>query len=161
MNIALLQASAACPSMIVILTTVTGDSFSQAVYRYHQSAASLFDKQVMKFNEHLRKADNNTTAPEFDDTLSFSEYMQQRLHIPQFLQYSICCTDLTIRFTVSRYGTIINIRTSGATKQMRTDAERIVAASAQMWKPAMQNGMAVDYDMTQKVIFRLELQAAA
>ena len=153
--------SAARCSMMVILTTVTGDSFSQAVYRYHQSAASLFDKQVMKFNEQLRKADNHKTAPEFDAAISFSEYMQQRLNIQQFLQYSICCTDLTVRFTVSRFGTITNIRTSGATKQMRDDAERIVAASALMWKPAMQNDTAVDYDMTQKIIFRMELQAVA
>jgi hypothetical protein len=156
-----LQAPAASPSLMVILTTVTGDSFSQAVYRYQQSSVSLFDKQVMKFNEHLRKTDSNKTAPEFDSTLSFSEYMQQRLNIPQLLQYSICCTDLTVRFTISGCGTIINIRTGGATKQMRDEAERIVAASAHLWKPAMQNNIPVDYDMTQKIIFRIELQAAA
>jgi hypothetical protein len=156
-----LQRPAASPSLMVILTTVTGDSFSQAVYRYQQSTASLFDKQVIKFNEQLRKKDSNKTAPEFNSTFSFSEYMQQRLNIPQLLQYSISCTDLTVRFTVSMYGTITNIVTAGATKQMRDEAERIVAASAHLWKPAMQNNTAVDYDMTQKIIFRIELQAAA
>ncbi len=156
-----LQATPATPSLMVILTTVTGDSFSQAVYRYQHSIARLFDKQVMKFNEHLRKTDTNKTAPEFNSSLSFSEYMQQRLNIPQHLQYSISCTDLTVRFTVSRYGTITNIRSAGATKQMRDEAELIVAASAQLWKPALQNNIAVDYDMTQKIIFRIELQAAA
>jgi Gram-negative bacterial TonB protein C-terminal len=148
--------------LMVILTTITSDSFVQAAFNYSNSKTVLFNKQVIQFDEALRKLHQNMTAPAFiNGNCSFPEYLQQRIQFSYLQQFHISLADLTVRFTISRFGLITNVRASGATGQIREEAEQVILQSAHLWKPAMQNGTPVDYDVTQKINFRIEACAAA
>jgi hypothetical protein len=143
------------PSLMVTLTTITGDSFIQAMYSYSASVIRLFNKQVVEFEPLAISTIQNKKAPVFNHpNCTFPEYIQQRLHVSQALGHQITWPDLTVRFTVTRSGKINNIKSTGATKEMREEAERIIKNSENIWIPAMQNEATVDYVITQKVFFR-------
>jgi Gram-negative bacterial TonB protein C-terminal len=162
MNTLSLNSYNQAPSLMVTLTTITDDSLIQAMYSYSASVIRLFNKQVLEFERPVLSINQNKKAPVFHHpNCTFPEYMQQRLNVSVAQGQQITWPDLTVRFTVTRSGKINNIKSSGATKEMREEAERIIRNSESMWVPAMQNESTVDYDVTQKVFFRFEMNTAA
>lgn len=151
------------PSLMVTLTTITGESLIQAMYSYSASVVQLFNKQVLDFGMPATNTHRNKKiAPVFiHPSFTFPEYMQHRMHFSFVKDHSISCPNLTVNFTVTKFGKITNIKSSGGTKEMREEAEQIIQGSANMWLPAMQNETAIDYDITQKVFFRFEVNIAA
>jgi hypothetical protein len=151
------------PSLMITLTTITGESLIQAMYSYSASVVQLFNKQVLDFGMPVtNKSRIKKNAPLFiHPSCTFPEYMQHRMHFSFAKGYNISCPNLTVNFTITKFGKISNIKSSGGTKEMREEAERIILSSESMWLPAMQNEIAIDYDITQKVFFRFEVNIAA
>jgi hypothetical protein len=151
------------PSLMVTLTTITGESLIQAMYSYSASVVQLFNKQVLDYGLPVTDINRNKkTSPSFiHPSCTFPEYMQHRMHFSFVKDCSISCPNLTVHFTLTKFGKINKIKSSGGTKEMREEAEKIILSSESMWLPAMQNETAIDYDITQKVFFRFEVRTAA
>ncbi len=151
------------PSLMVTLTTITGDSLIQAMYSYSASVVQLFNKQVLDFELPVDViGQTKKSAPLFiHPSYTFPEFMQHRMHMSFAKSQNISWPNLTVHFTITKFGKISNLKASGATKEMRDEAELIILSSESMWLPAMQNEVAIDYNITQKVFFRFEMNAAA
>jgi hypothetical protein len=94
---------------------------------------------------------------------SFAGHIPWDVYVAKHLQYPAAAAetnrwgDVTVQFTVTKTGQLIDVRSWGGTKELRQAAQHLVKGSEGLWRPAIHQGEAVDCSLSQKISFRLQM----